>query len=108
MVHVFDNDLPSKLLEIEGKGFQWQLDSDSHYSLNFCIQQYKERCLIVDSDMSNEEYDHRLDFFGEVIYGSGGMNRYIVNGFGEVKLSKYNCSERAIKMAIDLGFGTMH
>jgi hypothetical protein len=105
MVHILDNDLPSKLLQIEGSGFQWQLDLEGPHSLQFCIQHYQERCLIAESEMSDEDFKWRLDLFAETIYGSGGWNRYFIRGTGEVIISTYHSTDRAIAKAIELGFG---
>ncbi len=48
--------------------------------------------------------DHEGSF---VVYGSGGINRYIVYANGDVALSEYHAKypkEKTIKKAIDLGF----
>ena len=42
-----------------------------------------------------------------IVYGSGGINRYIVYANGDIALSEYHAKypkEKTIKKAIDLGF----
>lgn len=107
MVYILDKDISDKILEIEDGGVFYErclLNPESHYSLTNAIRQYQERCLIACSDFTNEEFSFMLDLFNQTIYGSGGWNRYHVNGFGEVKISKYHSTSKAVSKAIELGF----
>jgi hypothetical protein len=47
----------------------------------------------IEEETDPEEKKYSLDNFKDkifVVYGSGGWNRWFVNGFGEVKYSKYH------------------
>ncbi len=113
MIHILDLDLREKLFKIEGDSefYRYCLDNEeSLYSLASCIKHYKENVLVpntFDDDQDKDQHEYYLNhilYFGP-IYGSGGMNRYPVYGTGEVCISKFHSSDRAIKLAIKLGFG---
>jgi hypothetical protein len=111
MIHILDSDLREKLLMIEGKGFEYDLDrkpEESSYSLLYCIREYQERCLIP--TVFNDEYelidwDNYLDIvvIGP-IYGLGGYNRYPVYGTGEVTISERLSRWSTVDKAVILGF----
>ena len=115
MIHILDNDLRDKLLIIEGKGFEYDLDrkpEESSYSLLACIQEFQERCLqplTFEDEEELEEYYFYLNDGISIgpIYGLGGWNRYFVYGTGEVKISERLSTEKALIKAMTLGF-TVH
>jgi len=111
MIHILDSDLREKLLLIEGKGFEYDLDrkpEESSYSLLSCIREFQERCLIpivFDDDYDLLYWDQHLDLIViGPIYGLGGWNRYPVYGTGEVKISERLSTEKALNKAVTLGF----
>ncbi len=111
MIHILDSDLKDKLLEIEGKGYEYHVNrnaTESPYCLQGCIQEYQERCLIpivFEDEADIKDWDHFLNsvMIGP-IYGSGGWNRYPVYGTGEVKISRRLSHKTDVEKAILLGF----
>lgn len=112
MVHILASDLREKLLIIEGKGFEYDLDRDSDYCIKGCIREYQERCLIpivFEDEYDLLDWDRYLDsiVIGP-IYGLGGWNRYPIYGTGEVKISERLSHKRSVDKAMTLGFTVHH
>lgn len=115
MVHILDSDLRDKLFQIEGEGYELQLNcntDDSNYCLQSCIREYQERCLIpivFENEYDLLDWDRYLDsiVIGP-IYGLGGWNRYPIYGSGEVKISERLSHKRSVDKAMTLGFTVHH
>jgi hypothetical protein len=112
MIHILDSDLREKLLIIEGKGFEYDLDrkpEESSYSLLSVIREFQERCLeplTFEDEEDLNDYNYYLTNIVSIgpIYGLGGWNRYFVYGTGEVKISERLSTEKALTKAVTLGF----
>ena len=112
------------MAEIEGEGWldqQLRVTEDTQLSVPNMLKHIRkkhedlaehEKDLETETDPEEiESIKHYLDIFGDLedsvgdtIYGSGGWNRYIVKGTGEVLFSRLHSGTEDIEKAKELGF----